>query len=192
MSVMELSGIGVGQMVRVINKGPNPLTIKYNRIKYILEPEIEKVIPYEAAQVWFGDPRSAAEIRTIVTDDGMPQMIYPRRHEVRRLRAKYGNIEGIGDESEIQECPTIEMYNLDGERITTVLEDPHGNSVNQASVTVADNATTQSMIRQQQKQIELLMAELEKRGGLDDVEPDTDEASPLTIQTGDLPTDEGA
>lgn len=184
-----MSGIGIGQMVRVINKGPNPLTIKYNRMKYILEPDKEKFIPYEAAQLWFGDPRTTAEIRTLVLEDGQKQMLYPRQYEVRRLRAKYGNLEGVGDETTIQDCPNVEMYNTEGERIYTVLEDPKGDTTNPALISASDNATTQSLIRQQQKQIDILMAEVEKRGGFsDDVESDTDEA--LNLQTGDLPSDE--
>lgn len=188
MSQMALD-IGPGQFVRAINKGEHELTIRYNRMKYKLEPEKERLIPWEAAQLWFGDPRTSAEMKFIENEDGSKQMLYPRQAEVRRLRAKYGNLEGQSDETIVPNCPTVEIYTGEGHRVVTVLEDPKGETSNPALISRADDTTTANLLKKQQKQIDMLMKELQKSGKLEEIE-DAEEEGLVSIQTGELPADD--
>jgi hypothetical protein len=141
-------------IVRVVNRGDAPYTIMYDSKPYKLMPGEDSFIPFSAACVWFGDPRSTGQIGAVQNERGIRSYIPDRDTEVRRLRAKYDN--QFGDESTIIRHPVVEVYAVTGERITTVLDDPSGESVNVATQTVTEQGNMVALIQAQQAQIDQL------------------------------------
>lgn len=186
---MTMTALDVGDVIRAVNRGETTVAIAWNNRPYKLEPGKDQFIPFEAACLWFGDPRSTNSIQSVRNDQGIVAFVPDRESEVRRLRVKYGNIGG--DERFVQEKPTIELYDLEGNQIVTPLEDPLGETVNVATPTVADNNDLLELVARQQRQINLL---LQERGlQLDDDEKPEDEFSEETDEvssTGTPPTDE--
>lgn len=141
-------------IVRVVNTADAPFTIMYDSKSYKLEPGQDSFIPFPAAALWFGDPRSTGTLGSVVNERGLRSYIPDRDTEVRRLRVKYDN--QFGDENKIIRHPLVEVYALTGERITTVLDDPAGDSVNVVPQTVQDQGNLMALITAQAQQIEKL------------------------------------
>lgn len=150
-------------LIQAVNHGPLPLTVKFDSVPYILHPEQPTFIPPACAWNWFGDPRSAQNIQTVKDAKGLVHYIGDRATEVRRLRVKYGA--GIeGDETNFEgvpHVPDVSLFTVDGDPITTVIDDPTGQSVMPAVTTVAGDQALRDLVEQQQHQIEALMAHLE-------------------------------
>lgn len=102
------------EMVRLVNKGTEPFTDIYDNVRYTIAAGSEGFAPWEAMILWFGDPRARD------ADDRHKD----RTDEYERLRQKYGVYHEDGKFAEV--VPHIEVYSLDGQRITTVAEDPEG------------------------------------------------------------------
>jgi len=190
--------IALGQIVRAVNKDNIPLTIGYASVSYTLYPDKDTFIPVEAAMVWFGDPRSGERVRSLKGEDGGVQFIADRATEVRRLRIKYGN--GMGDETKFSNVPNVELYTPEGERITTVLDDPAGETVMAAKSSIAEQQSVQDLLRQQQDQIDALQKLIhQQRIDESDIAPEVDdedvlmepiEVSHRMATSGELPPDD--
>lgn len=153
-----------GDILKATNLGSRPLTIGYNSRAYKLEPGKPTIIPWEAAVIWFGDPRSAEKAQRVFDDAGNAIGIPPRDSEVNRLRVKYGHQVGSvndylknggGNDTPV---PKVELTTWDDQAITTVLDDPEGESVIPAVSTMADSASQQAMIQNLTRQLEMLKA----------------------------------
>lgn len=186
-----------GEFCRVTNKKDNLLKIKYNGQIYNLPSGREVVVPFEAAVLWFGDPRTIDKVQLLRDNNGKVQNMLPSRpDEIKRLRFKYG-ADLTGDESTFEETingqrkpmenlPDVTVVDLDGNEITMVTSDPEGLYVLGGAVAPAinQNDSLLQIVKKQERQIQLLMKQLE----LEDVE---DEA-PANVTEGDLPTDDVA
>lgn len=148
----------IGDVVRVQNVGDAPFVIAYDGRNYKLEPQKDVFMPFEAAVLWFGDPRSTNTIQSVRNEKGTVAFIPDRETEVRRLRVKYGNIGG--DERFVQVHPDVEVYDVEGNRIKTVLDDPEGEEINVATPTVADQNNLVQLVERQQRQIEFLLGKM--------------------------------
>lgn len=147
-----------GDIVRAVNTGDLPFTIGWDSRQYKLEPGKDTFIPFEAACLWFGDPRSSNSIQSIKNQHGMVSFVPDRDSEVRRLRVKYGNIGG--DERFVDPGPSVDLYDLEGNQITTVLDDPEGDDVTVATPTITDQNSLVEMVARQQRQIEFLLGKM--------------------------------
>lgn len=163
----------IGDIVRVVNEGDQPFTIGWDSKQYKLEPGKDAFVPFEAACLWFGDPRSGNAVASLRNQHGLVSFVPDRDTEVRRLRVKYGNIGG--DERFVDPAPSVSVYDLEGDRITTVLDDPEGANVTVASPSVAEQSDLVALVQKQQRQIDLLLSQMglekdtgENTQGLDD------------------------
>jgi|SRR5215471_2215684 len=141
-------------ILRVVNKGEQTFRMMYDSRNYNLVPNEDQFVPFPAIALWFGDPRSAAAVGSLQDERGVRTWVPDRETEVRRLRAKYDN--RMGDESLIENHPSVEIYTLDNERVYTVLDDPTGDRVIAAVSTVADQRDLAALVAKQQLQIEAL------------------------------------
>lgn len=148
----------IGDIVRVVNNGDQPFTIGWDSRQYRLEPGKDTFVPFEACCLWFGDPRSTNSIQSAKNQHGIVSFIPDRDSEIRRLRVKYGNIGG--DERFVDPAPDVTIYDLTGEQIVTVLDDPSGDSITVAQPTVVDQSNLIATIERQQAQINLLLENL--------------------------------
>jgi len=141
----------IGDIVRIVNKGSAAFYIQWDSKVYTLEPEKDAFVPFEAACLWFGDPRSTGTIRSTRDNKGLVGFVPDREAEVRRLRVKFGNLGG--DERFVQNAPNIEVYDIQGTRIVTVLDDPEGKVVNVSMPTVQDRETERAAVQTMQLQL---------------------------------------
>ncbi len=118
------TGMEAGELVTATNVGSYPFTVEYASKKYVLAPNKSTRLPFEAACLWFGDPRSGPNVRAVRHESGMVEWIPDRSTEVRRLRLKYGN--HFGDERGLDEAPSVDVETMDGDRIPTVIQYPDG------------------------------------------------------------------
>lgn len=130
----DTTTLGIGDTVYVINKESNPRTEMFSGRRYVLNPNEKIPVPWEAAVLWYGDPRSSeniASLRDPLTD--ATSFIPDRESEVRRLVVRYG-----GDEH--ARFPDVEILDLDGNNLYSVIEDPEGSHVMPARATVDEVA----------------------------------------------------
>lgn len=154
-----LPAVELGDIVRVKNSGKQTYKIMYDSREYALAPGVDAFIPFEAAKLWFGDPRASNSMQSIRNQHGQVAWVPDRDTEVRRLRVKYGCIGG--DEREIQGAPTVEIYELaTGSRIYSVLDDPAGERSTPAVQTVNEQAQLLAIVERQQAQIQYLMDQI--------------------------------
>lgn len=139
-------------------------------------------IPAAAVFNAAGDPRSAGTVATVRDMRGVVGFVPDRATEVRRLRMRYAN--HAGDDTRLQTYPKLEVYDLDGNRLTTVLDDPEGTTVTPAPTTVAGHEHLLQLIQLQQQQLARLMA----AAGLDERAEAV--AAPVTPQDMGVPEDE--
>jgi hypothetical protein len=144
-------------------------------------------MPFDAIKVYTGDPRATNNIRTSRDSLGIVSFLPDRATEVRRLRLLYSapfgeymrasDVGGIfvhtPDPSDTAlatkyawdgvRIPLVEVYNIRGERIFTVLDDPEGTlnipvTVTQHQVDRSDQL--QRLVEQQSTIIDALSARL--------------------------------
>lgn len=162
-----------GSTVYVINKEPNRRTYKFAGRSYILEPDEKVPVPFEAATLWFGDPRAAQDIMSVRdADSDVVSWVPDRDSELRRLTVRYG-----GDDH--AKFPEVEIQDLEGNVLHSVIEDPEGEHVLPAVTTLSESQL-------KDKKIDDLMARLERMeamltGNSGQVE------QPLTEEPVDLP-----
>lgn len=128
------------QLCRIVNEGDEPFTSKWEGNTFTIKPKSEIMVTLDAANRWTGN---AATV-----NDGK---VNARREEYNRLRVLYGAYEN--DEKWVKNQPHLAVYDLDGNRINTVIEDPEGTRL---TATPADK-TTRSM----QEQLEDMQRQME-------------------------------
>jgi hypothetical protein len=109
--------------VKIVNTGEVPWTDRYDSDVYLCSPGDTILAPSAAAKLWFGNWDAKNDARGNARVD-----------EVNRLRTRYGAYHN--DEIWDANRPKVEVYGSDGEPIPTVIADPHGTSITQASQTV--------------------------------------------------------
>lgn len=166
--------INLGDTVLVENLSNNQFSIEYDSRSYALPPNKPTYVPFEAVALWFGDPRSTSTMTQITGDN--PQMIPSRDDEVRRLSVKWGHQTGnvhdyLSGNDENSPVPKIKVLTIDGSKpITTVLDDPAGESTTPAFISNASVATQDQLIKKQQDQIDTLTQILKSQGMMQDYE----------------------
>lgn len=147
--------VTLGDWVRVRNVGDEPVKVQWDSRVYKVPVNGETFMPFEAAKLWFGDPRSGGNVASHRDVMGMVSWIPDRATEVRRLRALYDN--QFGDERVIANHPHVEVYTQQGDRVYTVLDDPDGERTSPAVQSIMDHASLLDQVRRQQATIDLLV-----------------------------------
>lgn len=113
------------QVVRVRNPGEKVFKDQYASVKYAIQPGQEVVVPWYAAVLWFGDPR--------VLDDET-RGVFARADELLRVLTRMGSGgldgRGLGEVDRVKaDHPGIEVFDIDGNRIEMLIDDPEGENV---------------------------------------------------------------
>jgi hypothetical protein len=112
-------------LIRVVNTGDEPLVLKGNTV-YTIPVGKDRIIPFADAAAWFGDPR--------LDNAGKEQL---RTMQYRSLQFLWGYTEGMtyprdrwnpaaGFKTWDDFKPKFECYDMDGERVYMILDDPDG------------------------------------------------------------------
>lgn len=149
--------VALHDAIRVKNVAPPDH--KYSKLEFfhgpgqrwVLNPTEEAVVPYYIAKNWFGDVRSGGTVTTqpAQTDIGTQTSVIPTREfEVARLHTHYGLHSGPTNTFDKDSVPNVELYDMDGNRVPSVLEDPEGKNVVEATQTVSQYEAMQRQIEQ--------------------------------------------
>lgn len=179
---------------RVVNRGDAPLRIAWNQVDYVLQPSEDTFVPAAACFCWFGDPRAATNVKSTTDPSGRVSWIPDRPTEVRRLRIKYSS-PLVGDETNFDgvAIPDVEVYTVNGERITTVLQDPQGSTVIPASTTVQSDAELRALVAKQQRELESMRRHLnmDAPSAQNESEIPADDGTPQLVHSaGSVPPDD--
>lgn len=116
-------------VIRIRNNGEKPYKDQYASTTYVVPPGGENVIPWEAALLWLGDPRLLDDER---------HGFFARAEELQRVLIRMGShgLDGRNlseAERAIEDRPSLEVYDIDNNRIPMLLDDPDGENVVPAS-----------------------------------------------------------
>jgi hypothetical protein len=164
-----------GQLVEVIFDDETPLTLMWDSRPYVIAVGEEAHVPFEAMSLALGDPRSAENMASYRDERGNTGFVLDRATEVRRLRTLYDN--QMGPEGEVMYAPQATVVDLEGEEVTTVLDDPQGAGVIPVPTTALDRDQLLAQLQRQQRMIEQL-AEAQGIDLADNPDDDTSEDAP--------------
>lgn len=177
--------VSVEDLVVVVLHEPTPFIMQWDSKRYVLKPETEAYVPFPAACLYFGDPRSSELVIGPKNRRAFQAWIPDRRTEVRRLRALYGILKG--NVTTLDPCPEtdnrpprVTMRTLSGEELVPVVMDPFGASVTPVTKSVNENDTLLSRIEKYEREMAAMRKALEARNsvnpseGVEGVEDDDD------------------
>lgn len=160
------------------NLREQPLRLAWDGRMYHIPYMGDAYIPFDCMKMYFGDPRSGQIVNRIRDKHNQDQVIPDRLAEVQRLRYYWQETDvrfrefipgdrTLLDEPISDRIPDVEVYALTGDRIFTVIDDPHGDRIIAATPTIAqDQARDAQLLQQsevivnQQRTIEALMRKL--------------------------------
>jgi len=158
-------------VVRVKNLRDVALVDAFDGTTYSVEPGGEAVVPLDAAKLWFGDWD---------TVNRPERALRERDNEHQRLLIRYGCRDNPTAWEETK--PLVLVTDVSGDTAhTTVIEDPSGSSVSEASMTVDQQTDMLAMIRKQAKDLDLLKKKYAAESRSDQPDADADEDSPEPV-----------
>lgn len=160
-----------GSVVRIRNTSDRTWKDGYNGLTYQALPGGEAIAPFEAACLWFGHPDAI---------DLGPGKTY-RTDEYLRMRTRYGVLDVLVEDPNsghnvhtMEPCcpftqedqwkhniPPVEVFDIDGNRIIMVIDDPEGSAVTPSSTSVAQQEILQTQLAAMQNQMAQLQAQLD-------------------------------
>lgn len=158
-------------VVRVTNLRDVALVDSYDGTTYSVDPGGHAIVPLEAAKLWFGNWDVVNKPDRALRD---------RDDEHRRLMQRGG----CADNPEMWDAtkPHVEVTDVDGDdKFITVIDDPSGNSVSQADVTVNEHQDMLGMIRAQAKDLDRLKKQYETTIRSEQPDADADEDAPEPV-----------
>lgn len=204
--------------VEIRNVGESRFVGEYAMQRWVVEPGDKTLAPYHAACLWFGDPRAV----NVGDANARPELQF-RAREIDRLGVKYGLAgdpwysddvdmdretfnEANNDHYKPQRykagrhpnLPKCEVYDLNGDRLWTVIEDPEGARDKEPATTTAEKDVTLESINALQAQIKELQNRLllrDPEAGAKSLRPDQPTTSATstsaTTPDGEAVGDEG-
>lgn len=139
-----------GEVVKVLNKGESDFRDGWDGQQYTIKPGQDAFVPYDAILNWLGNP-AAIDYSESQRD---------RLSEYTRLRVRYGAYENDGAWEDNK--PSLEVFTLDGKRITTVVDDPEGLDITPEIQTKRENmllADRLALLEEELKQVRSQQAE---------------------------------
>lgn len=141
-----------GDVVRVLNHGDREFVGGYDQQRYVVPAGGQSIVPRDAAQHWTGRwhtfDREHHKERTV---------------EYERLMVLYGifadETTSIEEKMETN-IPKLEVTDLDGNKIVTVLEDPHNDFARPADTTQVEKDLLEQQIAKMQRELSSLTSAL--------------------------------
>lgn len=125
---------------------------------YTYQPGGKRMVPFLAMANSFGDPRSTIGAHQIFrAPDGTSGVIPPREIQRGKIAVAWCAGSGPGYSITWEQIPKLEFYDVDGERIYTVYDDPTGDKIMPANASVEHQRDLEATVRRQQRQINQLL-----------------------------------
>ncbi|GIV04102.1 MAG: hypothetical protein KatS3mg015_2932 [Fimbriimonadales bacterium] len=132
--------MAVGEVVIIKNVGSVDFVGKHASIKYTIPAGGQRIVPWEAMCLWMGNPEA-------VDKENSPA----RTDEYRRLRFKYGIYHNMHLAAE--RFPKLEAYDLDDNRLITVIDDPEGAHLTPEVNTRAENEILRERLARMEREM---------------------------------------
>ena len=135
--------VNIGDYVTIRNAGDTPVVYLYENQRYVLEPGVERVVPWGHMDKLMGNPflTNASRARE-------------RAMECARLHIFYGT---YGQDTERSpDWPKLEAYDPDGERIVTILDDPTGENAPVQPSDALDPSALRAQLASTQRRLQQL------------------------------------
>jgi hypothetical protein len=157
-------------LIRIKNVGDTDLVLRGN-VRYTIPAGNDRIIPFTEAASWFGDPR--------LRNEGRDQM---RTMAWRQIQNLWGFTEGmtyLKDRWDVTQGfktwddfkPKVEMYDMDGERVYFIIDDPDGEQSfagpNLIDPAYTDTEALQRQMKVMEKQMADMMQLLSERNASD-------------------------
>lgn len=193
MPVADVNNMPVsGDIVLVTNKSDVPMTKEFSGKRYVLYTDKETAIPFDAACLWFGDPRSDELIRNRMNDRGLVTYIPDRASEIRRLRLYWGLPNGNESTFEGGWTPTVEVCTLERDMLPVVLSDPSGESITPSSQTAGERDDLVNMVLKLQRELAAMQQMMAGQQVNPVQEVIEDGIEPYISNSQDIPEDDSA
>lgn len=200
----------IGETLRVVNVDVRTIRLAWNSRQYVIQPGMSDFMPFDGVKVYVGDPRATNVVRTNRDTIGIVSFLPDRATEVRRLRLLYAapfgeymrgdtaggifvnspdDAPGYGAAWEGVHIPLLQIFNIRGERIITVLDDPEGTQNIPIQVTramVADDPRVEQLMNVVHQRDALIDAMAAKLG----IDPNSSALDNAPDVTGELPPDD--
>lgn len=174
-----------GDVVRLVNEGDTPFTDMYGSRPYSIPVGGQLMVDYDAVCLWLGHPQA---------NDYDPRNRV-RTQEYHRLRSRYG-VDAQELEMQLQKLPvdtdelfqrlrpSLAAYDMAGDRIVTVADDPSGDSLSPAIDTSGDS---QQLIMARMAQMEREMNDMRVQLAANArTEQALNDAQPIPVDNPDL------
>jgi hypothetical protein len=179
-----------GDLLMVTNDEDHPVSFRWAKKTYVIEPGEERPVPFEALVNALGDPRSADQAVTKFNDgNGGKGLVMTRYDEISRLMAVYAiegeNLETWRDRDGVQKpglldrVPVVRVKTLSGQRVIfpgqkpdmlplpAMNEEEHPVNNDQTKRTDALAAENEELRTRIENLESFLQGEVEKRAGVD-------------------------
>jgi hypothetical protein len=143
--------------LEVRNRGVDDIILSWNNRHHTVPAGGKNLVPATAIINFLGDPRAGSNVTSYKISDDEVMFIPDRKTEIRRLNAKWGN-DPNNEEDITPTKPNVEVYDGQGQRVYTVIDDPTGELAIPSNI-VTQNSQ-QDMIVKLQKQVEALSAQV--------------------------------
>jgi hypothetical protein len=165
---MSILAIPHGEsLVIVKNVGRRPIYC-YNgpdKDVVVFQPGQERRVRVDWMRDWFGDERSRKDAQVFKPDgeNGEKIIIQNREFELDKLKHRWGGWtypeRWNNPDDENYSRPEVEVYTLDGERVTTVIDDPEGKGYTSVVRTVDEQRLIDDELESMRKRLAILEAQ---------------------------------
>lgn len=144
-------------LIEIRNLDNKPLTLRHDgKGNVTIDPGAKRILPLDYATIHFGHPAARNEGKDKARDV-----------EYKNARRMWGFYPGIYDEADWEAMrPKVECYDLDGERVYMVLDDPDGTYAAKARGHVTAGQSDAVEARGVERQIAAMQAQIDKLTGL--------------------------
>jgi hypothetical protein len=112
-------------LVRVKNTGSEELVLRGNT-QYVIPPNGERIIPFNEAASWFGDPRLNDDGRNRFRSEAfrMTQNLWGYSEGMKYFRDRWDPSQGFLGWDDFK--PPVECFDMEGNQINFIIHDPSG------------------------------------------------------------------
>ena len=153
-----------GDLLEVHNNEDYELKLTWDGRSFLVGPHRKRMVPFEQVVNHFGHPYAGAEEHKVSDESGVWHVVPTREDERARVSLKGGWDIGstrTGGLQVLVRPPNVEIFDQDGNRVWTVLEDPDGSHQGQGPAAVDPLGDNREQIARLTRQLKALEMQVE-------------------------------
>jgi hypothetical protein len=156
---------------------------------YVYQPGQRRMVPFLSMTNSYGDPRAVPGMpKMFRSPSGETGVVQSREIQRNKISVAWNAGSGPGYSITWDDIPKLQFFNVDGDRIFTVYDDPLGNKIMPADTTIEH----QQDLERQVKSLTQQVRDLSRLAGINETDIPTDDSAgiPSDVPTDDSTTDE--